>query len=189
MKKHYIEVEFKYNAAGISLTNFIGFCEDRGSVSHIQASGYDHFYASEKDQMQFGRHRVGPNFNQLTVKSKTQENNNYVRQEDNLDFKENISKDKVESFFRKFGYAHKRTIFKNCFIYKYPLHTLVYYLIYTEDMNELGRYIEIEMSEDHPWTSSEEALEALREVEKQCRPLGIVPQARIRNSLFEIVCN
>lgn len=188
MKKQFIEVEYKYSAEDIPLTEFTAFCEAAGPTQYVKASGYDHFYASDKDTMQFGRHRVGPGYNQLTVKAKTQEKNNYVRQEDNLDFKDNISTAKVESFFSKFGYEHKRSIFKNCFIYKYPLHTFVYYVIYTDDMNELGRYIEIEMSEEHPWESAEHALEALRAVEKQCKPLGIIPQARIRNSLYEIVC-
>lgn len=188
MKKQYIEVEFKYSAESIDLTDFTAFCEASTPVKYIQASGYDHFYASDKDPMQFGRHRIGPDYSQLTVKAKTQESNNYIRQEDNLDFKDDISRAQVESFFAKFGYEHKRSIFKNCFIYKYPLYTLVYYLIYTEDMNEIGRYVEIEMSENHPWGSAEQAFEALRQVEKQCKSLGIIPQSRIRNSLYEIVC-
>lgn len=188
MKREYIEVEFKYNAQFISLTDFIAFCEASNPIRYIQASGYDHFYSSSKDKMQFGRHRVGPDYSQLTVKAKTQEDNNYVRQEDNLDFKDDISRAKVESFFSKFGYKHKRSIFKNCFIYKYENYTLVYYLIYTEDLNELGRYIEIEMSEDYPWECAEQAFEALKQVEKQCKNLGVIPQGRIRNSLYEIVC-
>ncbi len=183
-----LEIEFKYDAKNITLTEFTEFCVSENPVEFVQASGWDHFYSNDKDEMQFGRHRVGPDYNQLTVKAKTQESNNYVRQEDNLNFKDSISKEKVASFFAKFDYEHKRSIFKNCFIYKFPLHTFVYYVIYTEDMNELGRYIEIEMSEEHPWESADRALNTLRQIERDCKPLGIIPQGRIRNSLYEIVC-
>lgn len=190
MEKRYLEIESKYNAKEIALTDFIAFCTASFvSSKFVQASGYDHFYSSDKDDTQFGRYRVGPDFVQLTVKTKTQANNNYIRQEDNLEFKEPVSEDRVRSFFAKFGYEYRQTIFKNCFIYKYPTFTMVYYVIYTKDMNEIGRFLEIEMCEDYPWESEEQAWDALLSVEKQCRPLGIIPQARIKKSLYEIVCS
>lgn len=188
MNKQFIEVEFKYNAADMTLTQFTHFCKSTKFFEYVQASGYDHFYASETDKRQFGRHRVGASFNQLTVKAKTSPKNNFIREEDNLDFAEAISEERVKSFFGKFGYEHKKSIFKNCFIYKYPLYTLVYYVIYTVDMEEIGRFVEIEMSEDHDWKSEDEAWNALLALEKQCKPLGVSAQGRIRKSLYEIVC-
>lgn len=188
MSKQFLEIETKYNAADMTLTSFTEFCKSRKPDKFVQASGWDHFYASEADKQQFGRHRVGADFNQLTVKTKTAPKNNFIRQEDNLDFKEAISEERVKSFFAKFGYGHIKSIFKNCFIYKYPLYTLVYYVIYTVDMEEIGRYMEIEMSEDHPWHSAPAAWDALVRLERECKPLGVSAQGRIRKSLYEIVC-
>ena len=188
MKKAFLEIELKYSAKDIALTDFAEFCKTLGPTKCFQASGTDHFYSSDKDDTQFGRYRVGPDFVQLTVKTKTSNKNNFIRQEDNLDFKEAIPEERVRSFFNKFGYEYQTSIFKNCFIYKYPLYTLVYYVIYTVDMNEIGRYLEIEMSESHPWESEQQAWDALVVLEKTCKPLGIIPQSRVKKSLYEIVC-
>lgn len=188
MVKQFLEIETKYNAEDMTLTQFTAFCKSRSPLKYTQASGWDHFYAGSEQDDQFGRHRVGPNFNQLTVKTKTAPKNNFIRQEDNLDFQEAISEEQVKSFFAKFGYDHIKSIFKNCFIYKYPLYTLVYYVIYTTEMEEIGRFMEIEMSESHNWESETEAWEALLALEKQCKPLGVTAQGRVRKSLYEIVC-
>lgn len=183
----YMEIESKYNAQDLCLTDFSAFCESQGAQNHIIASGWDHFYSTPKVQG-FARHRIGPNFNQLTYKRKTSGSNNFIREEDNIDLLVHTTRDQVQSFMNKLSYKHNKSIYKNCFIYKFPKHTLVYYVIYDESIHEIGRFIEIEMSEDHPWESEAQAWNSLVEIEKTCKPIGIVPQARMRRSLYEIVC-
>lgn len=179
-----LEVEFKYRADDIKLDDFMEHCK---AGEHILASGWDHFYdASKMDG--FARHRIGADFNQLTYKRKTTDKNNYIREEDNLDLYPAMSRKQVASFLGKFGYTLNRSIFKNCFIYKFPRHTLVYYIIYSEALDEIGRFIEIEMAEDHAWDSENHAWTELLAVESDFKNLGLTPQARMKKSLYELVC-
>lgn len=182
----FIEMEFKYRADDITLDQFSEYCESAGTYKHITASGWDYFYDSTRTEG-FARHRVGSDFNQLTYKRKTTDANNYVRQEDNLDLSPGVSVSQVSSFLHKFGYKHNTAIFKNCFIYKYDTYTLVYYCIYDTNLKQVGKFIEIEMSEDYPWSSEEQAWEQLIQVEKACKAIGLSPQCRMRKSLYELV--
>lgn len=182
-----MEIETKYRADEIDLSSFMAYCQERGPDKYIMASGWDHFFDSSKIEG-FARHRVGADFNQLTYKRKTTDKNNYVRQEDNLDLLPSVTAAQVTSFLGKFGYKHNKSIFKNCFIYKYPTSTLVYYAIYSESLKEIGRFIEIEMAEDYAWTSENQAWQALLEIEKNCWSIGLSPQGRMKKSLYELVC-
>lgn len=183
----YLEIETKYRADDINLDRFVDFCTEKGPSEHVMASGWDHFYRNDRF-LGFARHRIGPDFNQLTYKRKTSEKDNFIREEDNLDLAMYTSRPQIESFLGKMGHKHARSIFKNCFIYKFPLYTMVYYVIYNESIREIGRFIEIEMKEDHSWKSADVAWEALVELERECKPLGIIAQARMRKSLYELVC-
>lgn len=184
----FLEVEFKYRADDIPLSKFMGFCMGLGKHKYVMASGWDHFYDSPGVQG-FARHRIGPDFNQLTYKKKINGNNNFIRHEDNLDLLQTVSIDQIASFLSKFGYSLNKSIFKNCFIYKFPLYTMVYYVIYSESLKEIGRFIEIEMSEDFDWNSEENAWDNLIEIERIAKePLGISPQSRMKLSLYELVC-
>lgn len=182
-----IEVEFKYSAENIPLTKFTEFCKNRKPKKELIISGYDYFYANPKEPDAFCRHRQSCETNQLTMKRKTADNNNYVRTEHNMDLMPFMKNDQVQALCAELGYAYDYTIFKNCFIFQYDLYTLVYYLCYDKDMKELGRFIEIEMSEHHEWTSSEETYNELIIMEKLCsKDLGISAQARIKRSLWEM---
>ncbi len=182
----YLEIEYKYNAASISLSDFTKFCEGRGPSKFILASGYDFFYDNLNDKDYFGRYRLGADTNQLTTKRKTVVGNNFVRGEINVDLAPGESKAKADALFSFFGYKFNTSIFKNCFVYKFDYYTLVYYLVYDVDMNEVGRFVEIEMDEDHAWKSEAHASAELQLLEKLCKPLGITPQGRIKRSLFEM---
>lgn len=180
------EIEFKYNADNISLTEFQAFCEDREPFRTVVASGYDHFYQNSKDAEAFCRVRRGPDMNQLTFKRKTSGANNNIRVEHNIDLVREMEKDSLTAFLGEFGYKYEKSIFKNCFVYKYNDHVLVYYICYDVNLKELGRFIEIEADEDFPWESQQAATNTVVALERICKPLGITPQGRMRKSLFEM---
>lgn len=180
------EIETKYNAENISLTEFIAFCNNRDPVKSFNVSGYDHFYDKTGDDESFYRHRVGENFNQLTFKRKTVDNNNFIRTEHNINLKRKVGKDQVAALCAEHGYKYNTSIFKTAFVYQYDNYSLVWYSCYNTEMKELGRFVEIEMSEDHEWTNDQEAWDLLVALEKLCKSIGVSPQARIKKSLFEL---
>lgn len=180
------EIETKYRADEISLTNFHEFCKKRPNLkSYISAFGPDHFYAKAGNLDTFWRHRVGADMNQLTFKRKTSDANNFFRAEYNLNL-EDMDLEQVAALVAEFGYKHNTSIYKACFVYKYDFYTLVYYFCYDLDMKEQGRYIEIEMAEDYKWVNQDDAWDQLVALERLCKPLGITPKGRIKRSLFEI---
>ena len=180
------EVETKYSAESMSFVEFERFIQALSPASTVRASGYDHFYCSPSSPGSFARHRVGPEFNQLTFKRKTSDSNNYIRTEHNISLEMKVKVDQVSALMGEFGYEYNSTIFKNVFVYNFDKYNFVYYVCYTPDLKELGRFVEVEMSEDYPWTSEDEAWTHLRSIEASLRPLGITPQHRMRKSLFEL---
>ena len=181
-----VEIEFKYNASEIDLPAFVALCTKLSPKNFIGASGWDYFYENVKDPTAFGRLRVGPDSNQLTFKRKLADKNNFVRTEHNIDLANHVTKDQIEALVSEFGYKYNTQLFKNCHIYQFDRHIFVYYIVYDAAMKELGRYVEIEMSEEHPWENDQQALDALVELEKAMKPLGISPQSRIKRSLWEM---
>jgi adenylate cyclase class IV len=181
------EVEFKYRADNIGLEAFVNFCTAfKGLKKTFSASGYDHFYDSPKDPGAFQRLRVGPDANQLTFKRKTEDANNFIRTEHNIDLAPTTSRENIEAYIAEGGFSYNTSLFKSCFVYEYTRHIFVYYVCYDTDMKETGRYIEVEMSEDYPWASESDAYEELTVLEKLMKPLGITPQSRVKKSLFEL---
>lgn len=184
-KIEFKEIEFKYKADDISLVAFTNFCE-RDEHKFILASGYDHFYSFKNDSESFCRHRVGPDKNELTFKRKTSDKNNFVRTEHNIQLDPRTTMDQIKALCKEFGYTHNTSIYKDCFVYKYPRYTFVYYICYNLDMKELGRFVEIEMEESYPWETEEQALNDMIELEKSFSQFGVSPQSRVKRSLFEM---
>ncbi len=181
------EVEFKYKADGIKLTAFKEFCNGlKGPYSYKEISGWDDFWDKKEDEDGFYRIREDHERLELTYKHKTKETNNYIRRENNLKISSATPREEVEIFIEDSGYSYNNTLFKNCFIFIAESHTLVYYICYDEDMKEIGRFVEIEMSEDHPWPTEKDAWNELIAMERICKPLGVTPQARVKRSLFEM---
>lgn len=181
------EVEFKYNAENLTLSDFTEFCaKHKPSFKFIMASGWDDFYENIKDPTAFCRHRHGPDANQLTFKRKLADSNNFIRTEHNMDMTDKMRPDQVSALCSEFGYKYNTTLFKNCFIYKFDWYTLVYYICYDKDMKELGRFFEIEMAEEHDWKDEQEAWNELVVLEKLAKPLGVSPQSRVKRSLWEM---
>ncbi len=186
MIKRNLEIETKYNANDISLLDFKAFCEGRSPVKVVMASGFDYFYSKEGEESSFCRHRVGPDRNEFTFKRKTSEVNNTIRREVNVNMAQGETIETAAALAASFGYQYNTSIFKTCFVYIYDWYSLVYYICYSPDMKEVGRFFEIEMKEDHPWASEADAWNQLLIMEKLCKPLGVTPQARIKRSLFEL---
>lgn len=185
MSLNHREVEYKYPAS-LSLSEFKVFCETRKPDKFLIISGYDHFLANPKEPGSFYRHRVNTNENQLTFKRKLDKDSNAIREERNIDLPLSVSREQVSELCGVHGYEYTASIFKNCFIYNYAYYTLVMYVCYNKDLEELGRFIEIEMKEDYDWASEEEALGELVTLERLCKSLGLSPEKRIKLSLFEM---
>lgn len=180
------EIEFKYPAE-IVLTKFKEFCLNRSNlVKFVLVSGYDHFYSNCTVPDTFYRHRVNTNENQLTFKRKTVADNSFIREEHNIDLPLNLPEDKIKALCGIQGYLYNTSIFKHCFIYVYDYYTIVYYICYDIDLNETGRFIEIEMKEDYNWKNEAEAFNELVTLERMCKELGVSSEKRINKSLFEM---
>lgn len=179
------EIEFKYSAADLSLIKFRKFCIKRGPIKSIDVTGVDHFFSHTDERDSFYRHRLSPSDNQLTFKRKTN-TTNYIRIEHNIDLAPSVSEQAVKDLVALSGYRYNSTIVKNSFVYLFDYYSLVYYICYTEDMKELGRFIEIEMKEDYDWTSEEDAFGELVTLERLCNSLGTSAKTRISESLFEL---
>jgi len=181
------EIETKYNAENIDLKDFEAFCIKQKPDAVIIASGYDHFFEKDGDDGSFCRHRVGSDLNQLTFKRKTADSNNFIRTEHNISLQATVTEAQVAALCEDLGgYKFNCTIFKNCFVYKFPRHTLVYYVCYTPALKELGRFVEIEMAEEGIWRDEAEAWTELRRIEIMCKTFGVAASGRLKRSLFEM---
>lgn len=180
------EVEFKYDASNIPLNVFLAFCKKSKFQNTITISGTDYFY-SNKDNRTFYRIREDNSGTQLTFKSKTVKDNNFIRIEHNLNLKSNnTAKESAESYIQDLGYKYEGSLFKVCFIYFYDYYNIVYYVCYNDSMKELGRFVEIEMDENHPWLSDGEMFKELIMLEKMHKVLGLNKSVRLNDSLFEM---
>lgn len=184
----FLEIEYKYKADGISVADFSKFCESKVPRKTTVAMGTDYFFNKKNSDSTFCRYRTGADINQLTFKRKTEDKNNYVRTEHNIDLALSVDRSRIEALLPEFGYQYNFSMHKSCIIYTFDWYIMVYYICYDEERKELGRFVEIEMSENKEWAEGEAEAE-LTVVEKLCKPLGLSPQARVKKSLFELFKN
>lgn len=187
MKKP-MEIEFKYSADKIKLSDFKHLCNTLNPRSYVEASGYDFYYTKgAKDPI--GRYRAG-DLNEITFKLPTSSKNNFIRRETNLRFMPEATVEKTAAKASEMmdilGYKFNFSIFKTCFIYYYNNFNLVYYIVSDADMVEQARFLEIEMLEDYPWESVQQAWSELMSIEKILKPLGIKSKTRLTKSLFQM---
>lgn len=181
------EIEFKYKADNIALSDFVAFCKSSNPISSKEASGFDYFYAHPGEPDSFARHRIEPGkFNQVSFKRKTVGKNNFIRVEHNITLGDKVSPKEISDFLKEFGYGYNTSIFKNCFIHQYNDHVIVFYVCFNQDFKEIGRFIEIEIDEMRASADPVWAMSRLSEIECEMKVLGITPQARIKRSLFEM---
>lgn len=186
---HFKEIEVKYSVPHLKLTDFTAACQAMNPVKYVEAAGYDYYYTDKAGSDDFIRYRAGDR-QELTRKRKTKAANNYVRDEYNLLIGHGQPLSKIAGFCSSLGFPRLNfCIFKACFIYYFEKFDLVYYVVYDADMKEVNRFLEIEMLEDHPWSTEAEAWQELERVETSLCALGIGPESRISHSLFEMFRN
>lgn len=185
----YSEIETKYNASEISVVEFYGACvlsPDFDPKDRTDVSSYDHYYTRGNKAI---RYRAGK-MPQLTVKEKTTRSNNVHRIETNIDISNHTNKADIDQFCSTLGFEPDFTIFKDSTIVWYEKFNTVYYIVYTDEhrTKELGRFIEIELKEKHPWKSYEEASQYLTDIETSLNKIlpGINAKARLKKSLYEM---
>lgn len=177
------EIEFKYYAKIDGLSKFDDLVISKGPLKYVQASGYDHFFYNKNDSSAFIRFRDGQD-KELSLKRKEPgKDNNVVRTEINIPLERFLVSEDVFTYCEELGYKYTGSIFKNCFIYNFLDYTLSYYVCYDNNMREMGRFIEIEVSNVG---SDENCLHDLIVLEKVWKCLNISPASRVKESLFEL---
>ena len=183
----FTELEYKYKADGVKLTDFQELAEGLTPLRDIDASSWDVYYTKAGVEDYFIRYRDSDN-PELTKKRKTKQSNNWNRIEVDLPLdKEKVKEKTIETFVSLDGYSKNFKIYKSCFIYWFDNTNMVYYTVYDENMKEIGRYIEVEVNKEKiSEIGQDKAQEELKSLEEQLTKLGISSKNRMKRSLFEI---
>jgi len=181
------ELELKYRADDISLTDFISLMESMSPERKLEVSSWDIYYAGNKYGLPFDfiRHRKG-DVPELTIKIRNSEKNNQDRFELDLKIHPSMSSRIVAKFANIIGFEENFRIYKDCTIYWLPKVDLVYYIVYDKNKKEKARFIEIEARKDVLFDSPEEAWNLLKETEAKLAQFGITPQSRMKKSLWDM---
>jgi adenylate cyclase class IV len=177
------EIEFKFDAQNISVTDFCNLVENFKPSKNIMVSSYDDFFMNENDE--FIRYRHNNNMQELTIKRKTSNYNNVERIEVNLSIVPQ-EYSTINAFVELLGYKHNFRIYKTAKIYWIDNVVICYYIVYDENMTELNRFIEIEANEDMEFLNELEAWDSIRYYEEKMKCIGINSKRRLRKSLFEM---
>jgi len=180
---HFKEIETKYDANNIKMSDFLTLVEALPIRKKLMVSSYDEYFTDKGGN--FVRYRHHTDRGELTIKRKLAANSNTERVEVNLPTDGDNVKT-VSAFLELLGYNPNFGIYKTCNIFWTGKVDLVYYVVYDMELKEQRRFIEIEADEDLEWESEDEAWEEIVKYEKMLEPLGITPQHRLRKSLFEI---
>lgn len=181
------ELEFKYKADQVKLTDFVNLMVEVGFKIRKDVSSWDHYYTHLDAKEEFIRFRNSDN-PELTIKRKVKTTNNWERVEVDLPLdKSKVKKSIIDKWVGLEGYQNNFTIYKSCFIFWQDLINMVYYVVYDENMTEKGRFIEIEVNKEKVSDIGiGPAFDQLKEMEKKLTTLGINPQNRLKKSLFEM---
>lgn len=181
------ELEFKFKADDVKLQDFLKHLESYNPDKAKDVSSWDFYYTSAANQDEFMRYRDSDD-PELTIKRKVNTNNNWERIEVDLPLdKKRISKSVADTWAGLLGYQNNFNIYKTCFIRWIGNINAVYYIVYNENMKEVGRYIEVEVNKEAvPVLGVDKAFEELKGFEQSLAVLGLSPQNRLKRSLFEI---
>lgn len=181
------ELEFKYKADEVKLTDFEKVMDNLMLSKKLDISSWDIYYTKEEDDFLRFRNGATP---ELTKKKKVKNSNNWVRVECDLPLDpKRINEATVDQFADMEGYKRNFKIFKSCFIRWTEEVNYVYYLVFDENMRELGRFIEVEINKEKiPYLIKEgkDPQAILKKSEELLLGLGISPQNRMKKSLFEL---
>lgn len=187
------EIEFKYDAdkAGVKLSQFDKFAQAMNPESRVEVGSWDIYYSPTKDMglpFEFMRLRLGTR-PQLTIKIKTNVNNNNDRIEVDLPIDPTTPQDEIveigNEFCAQFGFKENFRIMKYCSIYYFEKTDMVYYIVYNEEMKEMGRFIEVEARKDVKFENQDQAVEVVKALESTLSVFGITPQNRNKLSQWE----
>jgi adenylate cyclase class IV len=184
-EKEFFEIEFKYFADNVKLTAFTKLMENLKYADKLEISSWDTYFVHTENKEEFVRFR-NSSTPELTIKRKTKQENNWKRIEIDLPLDpDRISEDTVRAWTELEGYVRKTSLFKTCFIYWFDNVNMVYYIVYDENLTELGRYVEIE-GEKNNGLSEDQTFQEIKKYEQELNKLGISPQNRLKRSLFEL---
>lgn len=182
----FVEIETKYRVKDTKLDDYLKLAGERKPKRTLNVSGWDYYFVDQADADSFIRYRASPTEPQLTMKRKTKSGNNFVRREVNLPLSMKANVETVTALCEDLGFKFSFKIWKSCWIHWYDRHNTVFYIVSDDNLKEQDRFIEIEMDEDHPWSTVADAWELLTNIEGEIRSLGVSPQARLKKSLFEM---
>ena len=180
-----IELEIKFRAENVKLSDFINLMTTIGYVKKLEISSWDTYYVHSENKDEFIRFR-NSDTPELTLKRKTNKNNNFKRLEIDLPLDPNrVNQEVVDAWANTEGYTSKTRIFKTCLIYWTNTVNFVYYIVYNENLTEIGRFIEIESNKNNGLDENQ-SVEEIKKYEQELSKLGISPQNRLKKSLFEM---
>lgn len=180
------ELEYKYRADDIKLQDFVNLMETLPLVASKDVSSWDYYFTNNSNKEEFLRYRISDK-PELTIKRKTKQTNNWERTEVDLPIDANrINIKTVSKFVELLGYSENFRIYKTCSIYWLDIINFVYYIVYDANMNEKGRFIEVEINKEKLGKELIIVSEQLRRGEDILAKLGLTPQNRLKKSLFEI---
>ncbi len=143
-----LELEYKYRADDIKLSDFINMMANVAVEERLDTSSWDYYFWSGQDEDEFLRYRESDN-PELTIKKKIKNTNNWKRVELDLPIdKDRISVELVKEWCEALGYKENFRIYKSCFIFWTNNVNYVYYIVYNDNMKELGRFVEVEVNKD-----------------------------------------
>lgn len=185
--EEFTELEFKYKADQVKLSDFVTLMNEVGFKVRKDVSSWDYYYTHADNKEEFLRFRDSDR-PELTIKRKVKAANNWERVEVDLPMDpDRVTRPIVDKWVGLEGYEHNFTIYKSCFIFWQETLNMVYYIVYDENMIEKGRFIEIEANKEMlPGTGLDYARNRIRELEEKFKKLGITPQNRLKKSLFEM---
>lgn len=181
------EMEYKYRAGDIKLTDFISLVEELTYDHKKEVSSFDYYYTIPNNSDMFQRYRESDE-PEITKKRKVKDSNNWERIEVDMPLDpKKITKAIVDRYVGLDGYKENFCIYKTCFIYIQEICNLVYYTVYDKEMKELDRFIEIEVNKDKAKElGTEDSLKHLKELEEKLSVLGITAKNRMKKSLYEL---
>ena len=181
------ELEHKYKADHIKLTDFIKLMVSMNPKIRKDVSSWDYYYTNNANDNEFLRFRESDN-PELTIKRKVKDSNNWQRIEVDLPLdSDRIKLSKVETFASLLNYSENFRIYKTCFIFWLENVNYVYYIVYNENMKEVGRFLEVEVNKDKvPELGIDKAVEELKQASLKLEKFEISSQNRLKLSLFEM---
>lgn len=183
---HIQELEYKFRADKISLSQFTEVMNKIGFIKKLETSSWDVYFTKPSDPALFQRLRLSESSPELTKKRKIADDNNWERVEVDLPLDPSRVKEAlVEKFVSLDGYEKNFKIYKSCFIYWQEKVNFVYYVVYDAEMQEQGRFIEVEINKEIAHEIAD-PFALLNENVKHFEAIGLNPKTKLKRSLFEL---